>query len=259
MLDKDAEKIQKIIVRYVATHPAGLQLALIGGFRYRFLNNSVRVSNDIDYHWVGDLQEKQKKLIHSFERDLLLEVSRHLGYSGSVSAKTGSDADSQAVRVINLSFWKENVPYSRIEIPVDITRIACADAIIVRTVDGTVYPTVSEADMVESKVIAVFNRRALEYRDILDVFLFQSQFALDSGQRLKQKLKHLGINNKVIENKIHNLKNHPAYHARAIQQVIESQLDSNAAKQLNHAGGGTMVLDTFMSTLKSLFQAGENQ
>jgi hypothetical protein len=200
----------------------------------------------------------QKKLINSFERGLLLEVSRLLGYSGSVSARTGPDVDSPDVRVINLSFWKENVPYSRIEIPVDITRIACADAITVRTVDGTIYQTVSQADMVESKVIAVFNRRTLEYRDILDVFLFQSQFVSNSGQRLKQKLEQLGIHKNVIENKISDLKTNPAYHARAIQEVIDSQLDSHAAKQLHHAGGGSLVLDHFMSTLKSLLGPGEN-
>jgi hypothetical protein len=259
MLDQDAEKIQKIIVRYVATHSVGLRLALIGGFRYRFMDNSVRVSNDIDYHWDGDLEEKQIKLIDSFERELLQEVSRLLGYSGSVAARTGPDADSPAVRSINLSFWKENVPYSRIEIPVEVTRIACADPMIVRTVNGTIYPTASEADMVESKVITVFNRRILEYRDILDVFLFQSQFVSNSGQRLKQKLEQLKINNTGIEKRIGDLQNNPAYHARAIQEVIESQLDINAAKQLNNAGGGTMVLDTFMRTLKSLLQPGENQ
>lgn len=123
---KEVEAIQKIIARHVATHPVGRNLALIGGFRYRFLDASVRISNDIDYHWDGDLEEKQRKLIDSFRSGLLLEVSRLLGYSGNVSAHSGPDTDSPVVRVVDLSFWKDGVPYSQIEIPVEVTCIKCA-------------------------------------------------------------------------------------------------------------------------------------
>ena len=35
---EEVEAIQRIIARHVATHPVGRNLALIGGFRYRFLD-----------------------------------------------------------------------------------------------------------------------------------------------------------------------------------------------------------------------------
>ncbi len=44
------EQIQRIIAGMVASNPSGRNLLLIGGFRYRFLDHSVRVSDDIDYH-----------------------------------------------------------------------------------------------------------------------------------------------------------------------------------------------------------------
>lgn len=253
MLNREVEEIQKIIVRYIATHPVGRRLALIGGFRYRFLDNSVRTSNDIDYHWAGNLEEMQKRLIDSFDRELLLEVSRTLGYSGRVSARTGPDADSPFVRVIELSFWKDNVSYSRIEIPVEVTYIACEDEIEIRTVEGTIYATVSEADMIEAKVIAIFGRISLKHRDIVDVFLFHNHFLSDSNQRLKQKMQKLRINDNVIEKKMRDLQDYSDYHAKAIQEVIDSQLDLDAAAQLNDAGGGRKVLDTVMSILNSYF------
>ena len=246
---KEVEAIQKIIARYVATHPVGRNLALIGGFRYRFLDASVRISNDIDYHWDGDLKEKQRKLIDSFERGLLLEVSRLLGYSGSISAHTGPDADSPAVQVVDLSFWKDDVPYSRIEIPVEVTCIKCADQIEVRTVGGTIYATASEADMIESKVIAILGRITLRHRDILDVFLFQDRFRSDSAQRLKSKLQALRMNDNDLEKKLCDLRKNSDYHAKAIQEVIDTQLDAEAFAQLNDTGGGRMVLNAVMNIL----------
>ncbi|MHB9068815.1 MAG: hypothetical protein ACYC54_00445 [Sedimentisphaerales bacterium] len=256
---KEVEVIQKIIAKHVATHPVGRNLALIGGFRYRFLDASVRISNDIDYHWDGDLEEKQRTLIDSFNRGLLLEVSRLLGYSGNVSAHTGPDADSPAVRVIDLAFWKEGVPYSRIEIPVEVTCIKCADKIEVRTVGGTIYATASEADMIESKVIAILCRITLMHRDILDVFLFHDRFSSDSAKRLKSKLQALRINNNNLAKKMRDFRKNSDYHAKAIQEVIDTQLDAEAAAQLNDAGGGRMVLDAVMNILNRYIQPGEDQ
>ena len=49
------ERIQALAAKTLATQPAGHQLHLIGGFRYRLLDASCRASVDIDYHWEGDL------------------------------------------------------------------------------------------------------------------------------------------------------------------------------------------------------------
>lgn len=246
---KDAEDIQRVIARYVATHPVGHNLALIGGFRYRLLDASVRTSDDIDYHWDGDLEEKQRELIDSFRRGLLSEVSRLLGYSGRVNARTGPDADSPNVRVVDLSFWKDDVTYSLIEIPVEVTRITCRDNVEVRTAGGTIYATASEGDMIESKVIAILGRITMRHRDIVDVFLFQDRFPSDSAQRLKSKLHTLSMNGNDIEKKIRDLRGSSDYHAKATQEVIDTQLDPGAAAQLNTSGGGGMVLDTVIGIL----------
>ncbi|TFH16136.1 MAG: hypothetical protein E4H02_06345 [Lentisphaerales bacterium] len=245
----EVEHIQRLIARHVATHPVGRNLALIGGFRYRFLDNSIRTSDDIDYHWAGDLEEKQRGLIDSCRRVLLGEISRLLGYSGRADARTGPDADSPVVRIVDLSFWKDDVPDSRIEIPVEVTRIACADPVAVRTSGGTIYATASEADMIESKVIAILGRITVMHRDIVDVFLFESRFLPDSAQRLKSKLDALRINDVQMQERMRDLHERSDYHSRATQEVIDTQLDSGGAAQLNDSGGGKMVLDRVMRIL----------
>ena len=257
---KEVEVLQRVIAQHVATHPVGRNLALIGGFRYRFLDGSVRTSGDIDYHWAGDLEEKQTGLIDSFRRGLLSEVSRLLGYSGRVNVRRGPDADSPVVRVVDLFFWKDDMSGSRIEIPVEVTRIACADPVEVRTAGGTIYATASEGDMVESKVIAIFGRITLRHRDIVDIFLFQDRFCSDSDQRLKSKLHALKMNDDDIEKKMRDLHEYSDYHAKATQEVIDTQLDPEAAAQLTDSGGGGMVLDTVMNILNryiSLEKANE--
>jgi predicted nucleotidyltransferase component of viral defense system len=246
---KQVEAIQRMVARCVAIHPAGRNLLLIGGFRYRFLDESVRTSDDIDYHWSGDLGEKQKELVSLLTRVLLPEVRRRFGYAGAVGPRTGPDADSPAVRIVDLAFWREAVSHSRLEIPIELTRIVCADPITVRTVGGTIYPTVSEADMIESKVIALFNRRELRHRDMVDIFLFQDRLARDFHVRLKAKLRTLHILPSAVEQRITDLRQHGAYHARAIQEVIDTQLDPSAAAQMNEAGGGRAILEAVLAAL----------
>ena len=52
---KEADRLQRVVASLIASSPAGVNLLLIGGFRYRLLDNSQRFSVDIDYHWGGDL------------------------------------------------------------------------------------------------------------------------------------------------------------------------------------------------------------
>jgi len=246
---KITEVIQQVIAQTIATHPVGRNLALIGGFRYRFLDNSVRTSDDIDYHWIGDLGEKQRELVDFSRRVLLPAIFRRYGYSGSANVLIGPDADSPVVRVACIAFWKKDKPYSRIEIPVEVTRIICADPVEVRTAGGTIYATASEGDMIESKVIAIFGRITLRHRDIVDVFLFQDRFLPDSAARLKSKLQTLGINATDIEKQMAHFQEDRDYHAKATQAVIDTQLDSEARVQLNDTGGGKMVFDKVISIL----------
>jgi len=250
MKNEDVGAIQRVVARTIATLPVGRNLLLVGGFRYRLLDGSVRVSDDIDYHWAGDLAEKQSDLLASLRRVLLPEVSRRFGYSGSADARSGSDADSPSVRTVDLSFWKDGEPYSRIEIPVEVTRIACADPVEVRTAAGTIYATASDGDMIESKVIAILGSTFLRHRDLVDLFLFQDHLTPDSSRRLPAKLRSSGIAFSAIEKRMSRLRKHSDYHAKAVQEVIDTQLDAVAAAQLNDAGGGRVVLDAATALLK---------
>ena len=242
--------IQKAIVRLVATSPAGHNLILIGGFRFRFLDESVRTSRDIDYHWEGELAEKQQELVTLFRKRLLPGLRRQFGFDGSADPAIGPDADSPAVRIVNVAVWKEGVPYSRIEIPVEVTQVSHTDKMEVRTVDGVVYPTLSDADLVESKIIAVFRRNTMAHRDLVDLFLFGNKFVLDSPKRLAKKFKGTGVTSVVTRERLDDLDRHAAYHAKTIQTVIDTQLDPEAAKNINAAGGGAMILSSVLKTIR---------
>ncbi len=121
------ERIQRLVVRLLATHPAGHGLCLVGGFRYRLLNESARASSDLDYHWEGDLHNKQMEIVDLFRSKLLPEVKRQFGYDGDVRPAMGPDAESPVVRTVDLAFYRAQQPGSRVEIPVDIIRVARLD------------------------------------------------------------------------------------------------------------------------------------
>lgn len=246
----DVELIQRIVAGYVAMHPVGGNLMLIGGFRYRLLDASVRVSADVDYHWAGDLTQKQSELVECSRRVIIPRVKRELGYSGRADAAVGPNADSPAVSIVNLSFWKEDTEYSRIEIPIEVTRIICIDSPEVRTIAGKIYATVSDGDMIESKVIALFGRERIKHRDIVDIFLFQSVFLPDSKERLKSKFEELGFTSSYISKRMKDIQKYYDYNVAAVQEVIDMQLEVNAANQINGSGGGKMVLDSVLSRIQ---------
>jgi hypothetical protein len=245
------DDIRQAVVKLVATNSAGHGLLLIGGFRYRFIDQSARMSRDIDYHWSGDPDKKQQELTALFQKRLVPGVRRQFGYEGRVDPATGPEAESPAVRTVDLAFWKTDVEFSRIEIPVEITRVACADPAEVRTVDGIIYPTLSDADLIESKVIAVLNRLIMAHRDLVDIFLFAGKLTPDSPKRLKSKLEALNVLPEEVRKHLDDLKIHAAYHAKAIQVIVDTQLDQEAAENINSAGGARIILQKVVEVLRT--------
>jgi hypothetical protein len=245
-----AERIQRLAATLLATHPVGHQLCLIGGFRYRLLNASARTSTDIDYHWEGDLLRKQAEIVDVLRAKLLLEVKRQLGYDGDVRVSSGPDVESPAVRVIEMAFYRAAEPGSRIEIPIEITRVARLDAPAVRTIAGTVFLTVSDADMIESKIIAFLNARFCRARDIVDVFLFQDALRPDAPARLSQKLGQLALPLADAIATLDRFEANQAVHVREIERLLSEQVAPAVAANLRAAGGAAMIWDVVMRLLR---------
>ncbi len=250
-----SEQIQRMVAALVATQPAGAGLRLVGGFRYRLLDRGARRSVDIDYHWHGDLTAKQRDLIALFERRLLPDVRRRLRMEGSVAAACGAGHDSSSVATIDLACWKLGSTLGRIEIPIDILRIECLDPPAARTCDGIVYRTASDADMLESKVIAIVARTHLEHRDLLDLHLFANHVAPDAVHRLRDKCARLNVAASMIRRRLDDLERSAAHHARTLDAVIGTQLDPMAAATLGEAGGGRAVLESVRGMLAGLLAA----
>ena len=257
-----AEEIQKLTAKLLAINPAGHKLCLIGGFRYRLLSASCRTSLDIDYHWEGGLASKQADIIELLRKKLLPEVKTRFGYDGAIHPATGLEADSPAVRVVDMAFYRlgpagATAPAgNRIELPVEITRIQCSDPPVVRTMGGTVFLTASDADMIESKVLALFNRLYLQARDIVDIFLFQDTFVPDSAKRLAVKFAQVSLSPKAIGEMVNKLKVNRNQHVRTLDRIIGEQLDETQAANIKSAGGGAMIFNTVLGILQDKLGLG---
>jgi hypothetical protein len=250
------EQVQRMVAALVATQPAGAGLALIGGFRYRLLDRGTRRSVDIDYHWDGDLAAKQAELVSLCSRRLLPDVRRQLDLDGSATPARSAGHDSTAVSTVDLAFWRLGSTLGRIEIPIDITRIDCLDPPTARTADGIVYRTPSNADLFESKVIAVLGRTFVEHRDLIDLHLFASHAAPDAAERIRGKLSRIGLGEPALRRRLDEVGQSAERHAAAIEAVIGSQLDEAAAGVLMECGGGRAVLESVRGLLAGLLRPG---
>lgn len=252
------DKIQQMITRIIAENPAGRGLCLIGGFRFRLLDNSPRRSVDIDYHWNGDVAWKVEQLTVLFERRLIPEAKRVLGLDGNVHPGGGPGDDSLFVKTIETAFYRLDTALPRIEIPVEITSIPCIDPPHVRTRSGRVYLTVSDSDMIESKVIALLNRVYVRERDFLDIFLFTDHFAHDAERRMADKLATGHLSGVDVNRRIMHLRTNREDHIRNIETVIRTQVEPETADRLMAGGGGGMIFDQVMSVLvKKLHLTGD--
>jgi hypothetical protein len=184
---------------------------------------------------------KQRELLSLCRRVILGRIRRELGYEGSAAVRSGPDADSPNAAFVELRFWKDNL---RIEIPLGVTQILCLNPPTIRTAAGTVHPTPSDADLIESKVIAILNRVFLQHRDLVDLFLYGDKLPPDAHARLKRKLAKMRLHPETVARRLKDLQENREYHAAAIQKVIDEQMDSTVAQQVNAGGGGRTVLDS---------------
>ncbi len=251
------EQIQTITAKLLATQPVGYQLFLIGGFRYRLLDASCRSSIDLDYHWEGELDGKQAEIVEFLRNRLLPEVQRQIGYDGAIRPASGPDAESPGVRTVEMAFYRQAVSGSRIEIPLEITHIPRLDPPLVRTVGGVVFLTVSDADMIESKVLALLNRTFTQARDILDIFLFQDSLPLDARERLSQKFMELRLSPEDVAARLVRLRAARAVHVREIERIVDSQVAPAVAANLRLAGGATMIWDHVFARLMERLEIRE--
>jgi hypothetical protein len=244
------ENIQAAIVKLLATNPEGKGLHLIGGFRLRIADDSPRVSMDVDYHTEEDFEGKQKDLISLFKRELLPLVKDLYGYEGTVLEAYGPDAETDLVKTVMLSFFVKDFDYSRIEIPVDITRIEVFDEPEPRTINSDVCMTRSDCDIIESKVIALVSSVFVRDRDMVDIFLYESFLAKDSSARIAKKLANLSIDQATLSKRIQKLISLRKVRIDGVQRVIDEQLEKVSADTIADGGGATAVYERVMTILR---------
>lgn len=124
-----------------------------------------------------------------------------------------------------------------------------ADPPAVRTVAGTVFLTVSDADMIESKIVALVNRQFTQARDILDIFLFQDRLRPDAAGRLSQKFSALSSSPTDVRERLARLQAAASIHVREIKRILDAQVDPAVAANLRLAGGAASIWDRVMQLL----------
>jgi hypothetical protein len=106
--------------------------------------------------------------------------------------------------------------------------------------------------MIEGKILAVLNRVYVQHRDFVDIFLYGDRLRPDSAVRVKPKIQVLALNPDSIRKRLEDFDKHAQYHSKAIQKVIDTQVDSPAADQLNSGGGGATVLAESLKLIRGV-------
>ena len=251
--DEVIEVVQRMVARLLATNPAGVGLCLIGGARLRLLDHSARRSMDIDYHWEGDLAKKQVEVASLLRTRLLPMVKSKLGLDGDVR----DGAESPFVSTVELAFYRVGSDLPRIEIPVDITHIPCLDRPVARTMDGVVFLSASDTDLLESKLLAIVLRDVVAARDWVDIYLFRTLLSPEAPARLARKLAMIKVARTVVSARLGKIRLGRVVQLRQVAQVLREQVDAAVAENLEQAGGAAMVFEeAFAITCRAFGREG---
>ncbi len=245
------DQVQRWAARIIALHREGVGLRLIGGFRYRLIDGSGRTSADLDYHWDHDLAAKRDAVVRVLQRQLLPEVKRRLGFDGLVYAANAPGEESPFVKTAEIALFGGGLR-GRIEIPVDFTRIPCLDAPVAATVDGTVHLTASDADMVESKILAVFLRTPPAARDFVDLFLFRDRLHAESSSRLASKCADVNLAPNWMHGVWQRIRQQQATVEAGIERVLSEQMEPAVADNVRLAGGAGMIARNVMDLIEQV-------
>ncbi len=245
----DFQNIQKIFISSFAVSTVSVGMYLIGGLKFYLLNNSPRLSNDIDFHYEKDLAIKKNELKAFILNSFLPMMKRDHNITGHI-LPNHPEEESINLKVIHIFLTQEDK--TSFDLPIEITKIICFDKKNIETFNGKIIGVVSNADLIESKVIAFFSRYYFQARDLVDIWLFKNMFLKDSGKRIFKKLNLLSIDNKTIKNKITDLKNNKTYHTKQIKEVFLTQTSEQINSQIENAGGFNVVLDQIINILDIL-------
>jgi hypothetical protein len=98
--------------------------------------------------------------------------------------------------------------------------------------------------------LALFSRPFLQHRDFDDIWLYGDRLQPDSPERVKCKITALGIGLEAVRKSLKDFEEEPDYHAKAIQEIIDTQVDPTVAAQINAGGGGRTVLAESLKFIK---------
>lgn len=103
--------------------------------------------------------------------------------------------------------------------------------------------TVSDADLIESKILAVFLRNPIAARDIVDIYLFQNHVSIDVESRLADKCRKLSISPSWMTEAWDRIRKRRGLLTSAIDSVLAEQMAPAVAANLRRAGGAKMMLE----------------
>ena len=251
------ETITRLVLVEIARSAAGHQLCLIGGMRYRLINGSPRVSNDLDFSCGDEPHIRQAEIVTLCREVILPLVRTRYGLSGSADAAAGPDANSPVCSTVDLAFWTDAPPYFRIDLPIDITTFPCLDTPEPHVIDGSICLAASDRDMIENKLLALFSRSVTAARDFVDLFLFGSGLHPVDPGRLLRKMATIGLSCGDAHAKLSGFLHARVEHCQKIERVCREQLEESTYRSLSKAGGVGTLFDSVLRQIDAVIKKCE--
>lgn len=213
------DEIQAFFLEEFYKNPSSNGTVLVGGGRFRHINNSLRFSVDLDFFQDKGFNEKNIQGFISGKFIKLLE--QRFGVSARI-IETPPWQKTHNIETIRLLVYDKDNDFYQIEIDFDFIMRKPYSGYEKELFRNVVILTSTNEESLEEKLISVFEREPIKIRDLFDFWYYRDLVKKFDKDRIQKKLKERGVSKDSIEKRLKDFTLHRDYYIREIKNIIKS-------------------------------------
>lgn len=213
------DETQAFFLEEFYKHPASNGVILFGGGRFRHINDSIRFSIDLDFFRAKGFDYNK---IFNFISGRFIELLKQKFEVEARIIEIPPWQKSPGVENMRLLIYDKDNDFYQIELDFDfIMREPCvaSDKGLLRNV---VISIGNNAEILEEKLISVYERASLKVRDIFDLWYYRELARELSRENVQRKLQERDIRKDFILKRLNDFTAHRDLYLKEIQNIVKS-------------------------------------
>lgn len=213
------DELQAFFLEEFYKNPASNGVVLLGGGRFRHINNSIRFSIDLDFFKTKYFEFN--KVLNFISGRFVKLVDEKFNVSARI-IDIPPWQKSHAVETVRLLVYDMDKDFHQIELDFDFIMREPLAGFEKNLLKNVVVITCNPAESLEEKLISIYERDNLKIRDIFDLWYYRNLAKDLNRNNIQKKLAERNISSESIINRLKDFDKHREYYLKEIRNIITS-------------------------------------